>query len=115
MRWRFGDCVLDVEAHTLERAGSPVHLAPKAFDLLVLLLRARPRALSKQTLHEALWPDTFVTDTSLTVLMAAVRRAIGDDAQQGGLVRTIHKVGYAFAGAVEEEPHSRGPSCAASS
>ena len=62
---RFGACVLDAERRELRRGGEPVHLSPKAFELLLALLESRPRPLSKADLHRRLWPSTFVHEANL--------------------------------------------------
>ena len=103
MRLRFGRCVFDSGSRELTREGVRQELSPMAFHLLELLLEARPRALPKQELHDRLWPDAFVSDSSLPRLAAEVRAAIGDDAKRPQLVRTIHRYGYAFFGAVTVE------------
>ena len=77
-------------------------LSPKAFDLLVLLVENRPRALTKSELHERLWPDTFVVDANLSNLVAELRKALEDDAREPRFVRTVHRHGYAFAADVAE-------------
>jgi DNA-binding winged helix-turn-helix (wHTH) protein len=92
--------VLDTEARELRRGGVPRELSPKGFQFLELLLSSRPRAIAKQEMHERLWPDTFVSDSSLARLASQVRAAIGDDARHPRLVRTLHRHGYAFSGAV---------------
>ncbi|HXY38044.1 MAG TPA: winged helix-turn-helix domain-containing protein [Vicinamibacteria bacterium] len=104
MRLRFGECVFDPEARELHRAGEAVALTPRAFTLLGLLLEHRPRALSHEWLRDALWPDTAVGYTSLAQLVTEVRKAVGDDARAGTIVRTVPRFGYAFAGEVVEEP-----------
>ena len=104
MRLRFADCVLDTEARELRRGGVPRELSPKGFQFLELLLVARPRAIAKPQIHERLWPDTFVSDSSLARLASEVRAAIGDDARHPRLVRTLHRHGYAFSGVVAVEP-----------
>jgi DNA-binding winged helix-turn-helix (wHTH) protein len=40
----------------------PVHLSPKAYELLGVLVDTRPRAVAKRELHERLWPSTFVSE-----------------------------------------------------
>lgn len=102
MQARFGDCLFDTEARQLTRAGRVVELTPKGFELLATLLAGRPRALSKQELHEALWPDTFVVDVSLARLVSEVRKAIGDTVAEQRFIRTVHGHGYAFSGDVQE-------------
>ncbi len=104
MRLRFGDCTLDPEARQLRRGGDTVTLSPRAFRLLALLLESRPRARSQQSLRDALWPDTVVGYSSLAQLVTEIRRALGDDAAKPRLVRTVQRFGYAFVGAVDEEP-----------
>jgi DNA-binding winged helix-turn-helix (wHTH) protein len=96
LRLRFGDCLLDTEARELRLAGSRRELSPKGLQFLELLLEARPRALTKQEIHERLWPDSVVSDSSLARLASEVREAIGDDARHPRLLRTLHRHGYAF-------------------
>ena len=81
-------------------ATGPVALSPKAFDLLVHLVEQRPRALSKDELHEWLWPGVYVSETNLAGLIAEIRRALGDDARSPRFVRTVQRFGYAFSGNV---------------
>ena len=102
MRVRFGDCVLDSETRELRVGGKLVHVQPKAFQFLELLLQNRPKALSKDVLHERLWPGTFVSDGTLTSLLAEVREVVGDDAHQPRFIRTVHRFGYAFSGEAQE-------------
>jgi len=98
VRIAFGDCVVDRDTRELYRAGEVVHLPRKTFDLLTILLDARPRALSKVELQRLLWPDTFVSESNLSSLIAELRQAIGDRARGTELIRTVHGFGYAFAG-----------------
>jgi DNA-binding winged helix-turn-helix (wHTH) protein len=103
MRFVFGDCLFDQERRELARHDTVVHAGPKLFRLLEFLLDARPRALTKDEIHKALWTDTFVSDATLTSLVAELRAAIGDDARAPRLIRTIHGYGYAFCGEVATE------------
>ena len=98
MRIAFGEFLLDLDRRELFRGEEPVHLSPKAFQLLHLLLQERPRALSKAVLKERIWPDTFVTETNLASLAAEVRRALGERGRRRGVLRTVHGFGYAFGG-----------------
>ena len=103
MRVRFGEFVLDPESRQLFRDGAEVHLQPKTYELLDLLVRSRPRALSKQHIRGQLWPDTVVGDASLTVAVAELRAGLGDDSKEPRFVRTVYGYGYAFAGEAEAE------------
>ncbi|HMF98617.1 MAG TPA: FHA domain-containing protein [Vicinamibacterales bacterium] len=102
MRIAFGRCVFDRGRRELVRDGAVVHAGPKLLKLLELLLDTRPRALTKEEIHRALWVDTFVSDATLTSLIAELRAAIGDDARRPQIVKTIHGYGYRFSGDVDE-------------
>lgn len=98
MTLRFADFVLDSDARQLRRKGADIRLSPKAFDLLRALLARRPDVLSKRHLMALIWPDTFVVEANLNVVIAEIRRALGDDRQAPRFIRTVHGVGYAFCG-----------------
>src|SRR5689334_2657197 len=78
--YRIGDFTLDEDTRQLLAKGDEVHLSPKAFDLLALLVANRDRAVSKAEFQERLWPSTFVEETNLASLVAEIRRALSDDA-----------------------------------
>jgi DNA-binding winged helix-turn-helix (wHTH) protein len=116
LKVRFGEFVLDHDRRQLFRDGTEVHLQPKTFELLDLLVRSRPKALSKRHIRGHLWPDTVVGEASLTVAVAELRAALGDDAKEPRYVRTVYGFGYAFAGEVEpagEKPDAEGSPTAA--
>lgn len=98
-RWRFGAHRLDEREHRLTREGRMVELTPKAFALLVHLVERSGRLVRREELMTALWPDTFVEDGTLARHVSSLRSALGPDA---ALVETVPKLGYRFAGAVEE-------------
>jgi DNA-binding winged helix-turn-helix (wHTH) protein len=98
MTLRFADFVMDSDARQLRRHGADIRLSPKAFDLLRALLARRPDVLSKRDLMALIWPDTFVVEANLNVMIAEIRRALGDDRQSPRFIRTVHGVGYAFCG-----------------
>jgi DNA-binding winged helix-turn-helix (wHTH) protein len=99
---RLGELTFDSDRRQLLRGTTDVHLSPKAFDLLQALIEARPRVLTKNELHQRLWPDTFVSDTNLASLIAEIREALGDNARAPRFIRTAQRVGYAFCGATHE-------------
>ena len=108
MRIAFSGCTFDSETRELFRAGRSVHLSPKAFRLLELLLEERPRALTKAELQEKIWPKTFVSEANLASLAAEARRAIGDRARGSKLLRTVYGFGYAFSGETRDENPAAG-------
>ena len=99
MRFRFTDCLLDIEARRLFRGNQEMHLSPKAFEVLKVLLENRPRVLTKTELTERVWPGVFVSDASLAKAVSKIRDAIGQD-DDARIVRTVHGCGYAFAAPV---------------
>ncbi len=96
MRLQFGEFIVDDGTRQLLRSGRDVHMSPKAFDLLLALIHARPRVLSKAELHAQLWPKVYVSDASLAMVIAEVRVALGERAREPRFVRTVHRHGYAF-------------------
>jgi len=116
MRLGFADCELDTVTRVLTRGGAPVALSPKAYALLALLAERRPGAVSHDDLRDAVWPDVEIGGTQLARLVNEVRAAVGDEAGQPRVIRTIQRFGYAFcAEAVEineEEGARAGVSCA---
>jgi len=108
VRHFFSGGVLDEDTRELRRAGRVVPLSPKAFQLLVLLLQARPRALPQVELRDALWPATNVGYTSLARVVSEARKAVGDTAKAPRLIRTVPRFGYAFAAAGAPEDADAG-------
>src|SRR6188768_1984119 len=100
----FGEFTLDTGTRQLLRGSehAEVHLSPKAFDLLAILVASRPGVVTKESLRDRLWPGTNVVDANLNNLASEIRAALGDDSQQPRYLRTVHRVCYAFCGQAEE-------------
>ena len=96
--FQLGEFTFDPGSKLLLHKGEERHLSPKAQQLLHLLLEARPRALSREELYDALWPSTYVCDTNLAGLVNELRNALGDKGRDGQFIRTVHGFGYAFCG-----------------
>jgi len=105
---RFDSFQLDLDRRQLTRGGREIHLTPKAFELLTVLIEGRPKALSKASLQSRLWPDTFVVEANLSNLIAEIREALGDRARAPRWVRTVPRYGYAFSGEATQAPTSSG-------
>jgi DNA-binding winged helix-turn-helix (wHTH) protein len=101
--YRFGRFSLDRGTRELRTEGTELRISPKAFELLLLLVQHRARAVSKAELQQRLWPSTFVGDTNLATLIAEIRRALGDTAHDSAYVRTVHRFGYRFVSEVAED------------
>ncbi len=102
MRYEFGPFALDPASRRLSRGTADVPLTPKAFEILALLVRERRRALTKQELFDAVWPDTAVIENTLTQRIKEIREALGDRAQEPAYIRTIPRVGFQFVADVVE-------------
>ena len=96
VRLHFGDVSFDADTRQVWLGGEEVRLSPKAFELLALLIARRPNAVAKSDIHKLLWPDTFVSESSLPSLVSEIREAIADRRRKPALVRTLHGFGYAF-------------------
>jgi Tol biopolymer transport system component/DNA-binding winged helix-turn-helix (wHTH) protein len=95
----------DVEVHEREfcvvKAGEVLPVEPKAFSLLLFLLRNPGRLVSKEELLDTVWRDAEVTEHSLTRTVAKLRRLLGDDIHEPRYIATVSKVGYRFVCKVE--------------
>jgi DNA-binding winged helix-turn-helix (wHTH) protein len=101
---RFGEFAFDADTRQLLKGDNEIHLSPKAFELLLILVNNRPRAVSKADLQTELWPETFVSEANLPGLVKEIRRALHDDPRRPHVVRTLHGYGYAFAASEEGGP-----------
>ncbi len=90
----FGPFRLDAEKRLLTRSGEVLPLAPKTFDLLVILVHRPEHAFSKQELMSALWPNTFVEEANLSFQISTLRKALSDGETRW--IDTIPKHGYRF-------------------
>ena len=102
MRYQFGEFSLDLARQELRRGPSPVHLTPKAMQLLEYLIERRPNVVSREALFDRLWPDVVVQEANLKNLIADLRHALDDHERQGRFLRTVHGRGYAFTNEIIE-------------
>jgi DNA-binding winged helix-turn-helix (wHTH) protein len=110
MRAAFDGFVFDSELRVLTRDGDHIHLTPKAFDLLHLLLERRPRPVASQAIMDHLWPGCFVARGNLANLVLEIRSALGDDGRTARYIRTVHRYGYAFSGPADVDvPEASAP------
>jgi len=96
----FGEFTLDPRRRTLMRGVLPISLTPRAFDVLLFLLKNPNRLVFKEELLQAVWGDTFVEDGNLTQHISHLRKALGDNSEDVRLIVTIARKGYQFAGDV---------------
>jgi len=93
--YEFGECTLDPQGRLLKRNGDPVALTPKAFDVLLLLVRNGGRIVTKDELMKAVWPDSFVEESNLTQTVFMVRKALDETADRRYIL-TVQGQGYRF-------------------
>jgi DNA-binding winged helix-turn-helix (wHTH) protein/TolB-like protein len=100
--YEFGPYQVDIPGQRLLREGQPVAIAPKALDLLLILLRDRGRVVSKAQLMRELWGDTVVEDANLTQQVFTLRRILGAAPHGSTYIDTVPRRGYRFSGEVQE-------------
>ncbi len=100
LRAIFDDWVLDVDRRELSRNGVAVHVSGKGLQLLELLLREAPAAVSKEQAYQELWGESFVEEVNIANLVYELRTALGDDSRSPKLIRTLYRFGYRFEGEV---------------
>jgi class 3 adenylate cyclase/DNA-binding winged helix-turn-helix (wHTH) protein/tetratricopeptide (TPR) repeat protein len=96
----FGDVELDEERCELRRAGAPIRLEPKAFRVLVYLVRHRERVVTRDELLEQFWSGEFVTESALAHCIVKARQAVGERGMAQWAIKTVHGHGYRFIAAV---------------
>src|ERR1039457_607567 len=99
--FRFSDVEVHERELQLKRAGEALPVEPKAFRVLVHLLRHPGRLIPKDELLNAGWGNTAVTDNSLTRNIALLRRLLDDDSRAPRYIETVSTVGYRFICPVE--------------
>lgn len=100
--YEFDGFRVDANRHLLLRDGQAVNLAPRAFNMLLALIRQRGEVLAKDELMRQLWPDSVVEENNLTVIISALRKALGENPQQHRYIVTIPGRGYSFVADVKE-------------
>jgi len=96
--YRFDDIVVDAAAHTVLRAGQPQTIEPKAFSVLLVLLRHKGELVTRDDLLDEVWGHRHVTPGVLTRVIAQLRHVLGDDSQRPRYIQTQHALGYRFIG-----------------
>lgn len=95
--YEFGPFRVDAEKETLLRAGEPVALTPKTFQILLVLVRHSQEIVTKDDLLKAVWPDTFVEEANLSRTIFMLRKALGESSQDHKYILTVPGRGYRLA------------------
>jgi two-component system alkaline phosphatase synthesis response regulator PhoP len=96
-RYRFSDVELDFEVYRATRAGQPLEMSPREFELLRYLIERKGETVSRDQLLEDVWgyesyPSTRTVDTHI----AKLRAKIGDSGSEPRYILTMHGSGYKF-------------------
>ena len=110
MLYSFEDYALYSDRRELRRGGDLVPVSPKAFDLLVYVIRNRERVVSRDDLISSIWDGRIVSESALTTCINAARHAIADSGEEQRLIKTLARKGIRFVGAVREEQELACPS-----
>lgn len=94
MRFHWSTGWLDDQSRVLQVGATTRPLTPKAFALFRYLLNASPRVVPKEELLDEVWPDTYVSEANLPVLVGEIRTAIGDSSREPTIIKTHFGVGY---------------------
>jgi DNA-binding winged helix-turn-helix (wHTH) protein/predicted ATPase len=95
-QWLFADFRLDTDNACLWHGTQAVALTPKAFDVLHYLVTHPDHLVPKDTLLEAVWPETAVSDVVVRVAIGKLRKVLGDTAQAPRFIATVSRRGYRF-------------------
>jgi DNA-binding winged helix-turn-helix (wHTH) protein/Flp pilus assembly protein TadD len=102
--YEFGSFRIDAQRELLLRAGEAIPLAPKAFQILLVLVRHSQEVVSKEDLMKAVWPDTFVEEANLSRNIFLLRKALGESPQDHRYIVTVPGRGYRLAESVRPAP-----------
>lgn len=91
---QFDHFSLDLARGCLRAGDQDIYLRPKTFDVLRYLVENAERLVSRQELHDAVWPNVAVSDDSLVQCIRELRKKLGDDGHR--LIKTVPRRGYRF-------------------
>ena len=103
MNFRFADFEIDVARQELRRGDAIVRIEPQVFDVLLHLVRNRDRIVRKDELIDEVWQGRVVSEATLSSRISAARRVLGDSGNDQSFIRTLHKRGFRFVAAVDDD------------
>ncbi len=102
--YRAGGITVDTLKHVVEKDGSAVHLTPKEFELLLLLVKNSDRVLTHRQILAAVWGPAHTHDVQyLRVFIGQLRHKIEADAADPALILTEAGIGYRFSGEIDPQ------------
>ena len=106
--YRFGAFALEVHERRLAKNGHVLPISPKAFDILVVLVRKATHLVTKTELLDGVWAGSFVEEGNLSVHLAALRKLLDDDSRRPWCIETIPRIGYRFIAPVSSDTAGSG-------
>ncbi len=97
----FGAFTLYPERAELVGPDGVIHIEPKAFAVLRLLVENHDRVVSRDEMIAAIWGGRFVSDAAVSTALKFARKAVGDDGNRQAMIRTIHGLGHRFVAQVQ--------------
>jgi len=94
--YEFGPFALDGRERVLMREGQPVPLAPKAVDILLVLVRNSGHLVGKDQLMSEVWPSTYVEEANLTQNISVLRKVLSEGGKVSNYIETVPRRGYRF-------------------
>jgi TolB-like protein/Tfp pilus assembly protein PilF len=107
--YQFNQFTLDTALYCLYESGNRISIEPQVFDLLVYLIENRDRVVTRDEALENLWKGKVVTDSALGVGIKEARKAVGDNGDRQGVIRTLHGRGYQFIAEITELAVGKSP------
>src|SRR5271170_5591944 len=106
--FRFADVTVREREFAIVKAGQVQQVEPKAFRLLLILIRNPNKLIAKEELLNSVWGETAVTENSLARIIALLRRLLGDDPREPRFIETVSGIGYRFLCPVEASEEAAG-------
>jgi Tol biopolymer transport system component/DNA-binding winged helix-turn-helix (wHTH) protein len=97
-RLTYGAWTVDLTGGLLERDGQETRLTRRTAAVFRVLLAHAGDTVTRESLIQQVWPDSYPTDDVVTKAIRELRQALGDDARGGQFVETIPRVGYRLTG-----------------
>jgi len=101
--FEFAEFSFDASKKVLWRGAETVLLAPKACEILGVLIENAPQILSREELMNQVWNDSFVEEANLTHHISSLRKALGEDGNGRKFIETIPRKGYRFVAPIKEQ------------
>ena len=109
MQYKFSNCILDIEAHTLTKEGKAQRVEPMVFDLLCLLVLNSGDLVTRDQMIDEIWQGRIVSESAVSARIAAMRRAVGDDGKTQSIIRTVPRRGLQFVAELTLDENIKSP------